>query len=362
MKKLTSLLLAALMILSAICVVTGAEDVKYNHIRLVPKGMTGSDKPEDFQLYVFAYDERDVLVDITDKVTAEWDFYVPLLEFGVTSHLDLTRNNEIKPDFKLTRWDIAYQEDTEVGFYNIKNLDTSKSSVYLSGDNFHGCYGAAVKARIKSNVLDMANLTVDGAVEYSVTGDTLNATVDFSCGKELGTIYVTQNEIGHYYLIDSEIGLLNEELVALYGDNWYYELSDAEAFGGYSSDTVFNCDADVLYSSYSFCIFSYYDSNWTPNSDNVVFCLGDGEVTFLYQTSDKSGFMKFTRAGYVPTVTVGDVNEDGAVNGKDVSAMLKSLAGWKLGTFSSDAADYNGDGKFNNKDVSVLLKHLAGWN
>ncbi len=57
----------------------------------------------------------------------------------------------------------------------------------------------------------------------------------------------------------------------------------------------------------------------------------------------------------------GDVNGDGIVNNKDVSRLLKYLAGDDVEVVLF-ACDINGDGSVNNKDVSRLLKYLAGDN
>ncbi len=57
----------------------------------------------------------------------------------------------------------------------------------------------------------------------------------------------------------------------------------------------------------------------------------------------------------------GDVNGDGIVNNKDVTRLLKYLAGDDVEVVLF-ACDINGDGSVNNKDVTRLLKYLAGDN
>lgn len=56
----------------------------------------------------------------------------------------------------------------------------------------------------------------------------------------------------------------------------------------------------------------------------------------------------------------GDLNGDGAVNGKDSMLLLQYLAGWDV-SFDSENADINGDGTVNGKDSMLLLQYLAGW-
>lgn len=64
------------------------------------------------------------------------------------------------------------------------------------------------------------------------------------------------------------------------------------------------------------------------------------------------------------TVTIqaasGDMNGDGKVNGKDVTALSRHLAGWDV-EINELAADVNGDGVVNGKDVTLLSRYLAGW-
>lgn len=62
----------------------------------------------------------------------------------------------------------------------------------------------------------------------------------------------------------------------------------------------------------------------------------------------------------VPETVPGDSNGDGSVSAKDVSALMKSLAGF--GSVPDEAAaDANGDGVINAKDVAQIMKYLAGW-
>ena len=58
--------------------------------------------------------------------------------------------------------------------------------------------------------------------------------------------------------------------------------------------------------------------------------------------------------------TPGDVNEDGAVDNKDMVVMMRQLAGWKI-QMNLAAADVNGDGAYSVKDVALLQRYLNGW-
>ena len=54
----------------------------------------------------------------------------------------------------------------------------------------------------------------------------------------------------------------------------------------------------------------------------------------------------------------GDFTGDGAINAKDVTALMKAI----IADSAADnaAADFNGDGKVNAKDVIALMKHIIG--
>lgn len=56
----------------------------------------------------------------------------------------------------------------------------------------------------------------------------------------------------------------------------------------------------------------------------------------------------------------GDANNDKAVDFKDVSILLRSLAGWDVNP-NLDASNVNADERVDFKDVSVLLKYLGGY-
>lgn len=62
----------------------------------------------------------------------------------------------------------------------------------------------------------------------------------------------------------------------------------------------------------------------------------------------------------VPPYISGDINDDGKINNKDLSLLMRHLNGWSV-TIVEDAADVNRDGAVNNKDFSLLLQYVNGW-
>ena len=94
--------------------------------------------------------------------------------------------------------------------------------------------------------------------------------------------------------------------------------------------------------------------------------LGDTAVSVSYNSGDIGNYeeedVDFTIHG--GTVTVidyipGDINGDGNVNNKDLTRLMKYLAGEDV-TVVEVALDTNGDGNVNNKDLTRLMKYLAG--
>lgn len=86
-----------------------------------------------------------------------------------------------------------------------------------------------------------------------------------------------------------------------------------------------------------------------------------GTVTLEFVAYD--GF--FYSGSYTVTLTVldeylsGDVNNDGVVDAKDVTALRRYLAGWDI-TIQANSADLSGDGVVDAKDVTILRRLLAG--
>lgn len=69
-----------------------------------------------------------------------------------------------------------------------------------------------------------------------------------------------------------------------------------------------------------------------------------------------------TKAEAIPALQgeLGDVNNDGKINGIDVGLLLQYLAEWEV-DINLEVADVNGDGDVNGVDSVLLLQYLAEW-
>ena len=56
----------------------------------------------------------------------------------------------------------------------------------------------------------------------------------------------------------------------------------------------------------------------------------------------------------------GDVNGDGAINGKDFAILRQFLNDWDV-TVNESNADVNADGNVNGKDMALLRQYLNDW-
>lgn len=84
----------------------------------------------------------------------------------------------------------------------------------------------------------------------------------------------------------------------------------------------------------------------------------NGVIRLIWKDKTSGGVNTATVAAVKRTYTLGDVNDDGLVNGIDVSDTLLYVVG-KKETINQQAADVSGDGLINAIDVSDILLHVV---
>lgn len=165
-------------------------------------------------------------------------------------------------------------------------------------------------------------------------------------------------------------------ITKLYENGWCYVLFPLDAGGtdsGYVRTSVFFPFENEVNAVRSLIqITTYARSTLNSYADHIsaddsVFILNqtDHAVQVLY-TYSAGGF----RIGWISldslsdlesSYVAGDINGDGNVNNKDLTRLMKYLAGEDV-EIVAEALDTNGDGNVNNKDLTRLMKYLAGEN
>ncbi len=95
-----------------------------------------------------------------------------------------------------------------------------------------------------------------------------------------------------------------------------------------------------------------------------------GEVTFIKPAYKTEGYSTHTctvcgyeeRFDFIDALTYisGDMNDDEAVNNRDLGVLMRWLNGWDI-ELNPLAADVDRDGFVNNRDYGVLMRYLNGW-
>lgn len=120
-----------------------------------------------------------------------------------------------------------------------------------------------------------------------------------------------------------------------------------------------NVGANILYSTnYSVSgslvtinksyLLSFFNSSNSP--DQTL------DLTFIFDTGD-STVLTIKRT---PTITLGDVNNDGNINSTDAAILIRILLGTYTDTYNAANADMNSDTKINSKDCSLLKRKILG--
>ena len=89
-------------------------------------------------------------------------------------------------------------------------------------------------------------------------------------------------------------------------------------------------------------------------ADSVVYVTlsAPGHVSLVYRLAPGQVSLPDT-----DMYLTGDVNGDGKINNKDVTALFRAVT--ESTSLKPGSADVNADGKVNNKDVSLLFRHVT---
>lgn len=97
--------------------------------------------------------------------------------------------------------------------------------------------------------------------------------------------------------------------------------------------------------------FTYKDGNLICDINNKPPTSGDAYGRYIVKQAYKFKY----------PFEHGDLNDDGAINNKDLGLLMQHLNGWDVDA-NEDAADANADGTVNNKDYGILMQFINGWN
>lgn len=144
--------------------------------------------------------------------------------------------------------------------------------------------------------------------------------------------------MGGRWVYPEDISALNGEVTLI----WVDGLNNYKDDDTFVTLTFNVADSAVIDMTTSIVVTYDTEDIFDADENDIMFYCENGTLTFMKHTP-------------------GDVSGDGVVNNKDITRLMKYLAGWNI-EVNEDSLDVNGDGFVNNKDVTRLMKYLAGWN
>ena len=123
--------------------------------------------------------------------------------------------------------------------------------------------------------------------------------------------------------------------------NWCDTINQNNTTDGVFVLLTFKAKEDALIGETAISINYDAEDLYDYDFENVIFNTVSGTVT-------------------IPSHTLGDVNDDGAINYKDLGLLQRFVNNWDV-TVNTLACDVNRDDIVNNKDLGILQRHLNGW-
>lgn len=98
--------------------------------------------------------------------------------------------------------------------------------------------------------------------------------------------------------------------------------------------------------------FQKYDLTMTIDEEDIFKIVDKAEVNVPFAKVDGEIEVK--------DFTPGDVDNNGEIDGRDVTLLCQYLAEWDV-VINEGASDTNGDGEIDGRDVTLLEQYLAEW-
>ncbi len=174
--------------------------------------------------------------------------------------------------------------------------------------------------------------------------------------EESGFHYVYEDQpVRDVYITRNEVRLYGMEL---------YEDEQGKRYGGISyMNKVYDFSDDNTVEVMGKKYYVPTENNTVDFSDLKPVEI-DVETDYKHFTIEGGEFLYNTDSTPVPSTLIGDVNDDGKVNGADAGLLNRYTSGWdgyaeKIKNM--DAADINRDGKVNGADSGLLNRYTSGW-
>lgn len=213
------------------------------------------------------------------------------------------------------------------------------------------------------NKVTPQEFTYSGLGADLIAVNTRNATVDHAVLGEDG--YYHLNSADGYILYAN----LSDTVMSLYTASTYGQLKGS----------VYDENGDLVsITDYNEAFAEYYNCAYTTETEEVIYPLTEDLIEMFKEIGanmgwyGEDGWVGGTRDDawmfacyYTDKVyfTVGDVNNDGQINGKDSNSLMRIVGGKMsvaVGSAEYFASDLNGDGTINAIDTNMLKRRLAG--
>ncbi len=286
-------------------------------------------------------------------------------------------------------YDDIYDLDCECGFVRtltaIQITEQPTKKVYFVGQNVceagmvvTATYDDGTSGAVEGYKLSKPDTSTDGQKKVTVTYKNLTADFDITVLPADTAAFVVSDasakegeEFDVVISVKNNPGFVSAKLLV------EYDTDSLELVGKKAGDAFTGMAFSKELSDYPYYI-NWVDSinpDNTTNGDFVVLTfkvkegakVGKSLIAVSYNPEDiynlayeNVDFAVIYGAVEVTDYVLGDLNDDGPINNKDLGLLMQYLNNWKV-DINIDAADVNGDGAVNNKDYGLLMQYLNNW-